>query len=39
VEQDKQDRQLAGGEVEKDTSWRWMVAIGVVVGLVAWLTR
>lgn len=24
---------------EKDTSWRWMVGIAVVVGLFAWFTR
>jgi len=24
---------------ERDTSWRWMVAIAVVVGLFAWFTR
>ena len=27
------------GEREHDTSWRWMVAIAVVIGLFAWITR
>lgn len=26
-------------DVERDTSWRWMVAIAVGVGLFAWFTR
>ena len=26
-------------EPENDTSWRWMVAIAVVIGLFAWFTR
>lgn len=29
----------SGDGIEKDTSWRWMVAIAVVVGVFAWLTR
>lgn len=29
----------SGGEPERDTSWRWMVVIAVVVGLFAWFTR
>ncbi len=29
----------SGGEPERDTSWRWMVAIALVVGLFAWITR
>ena len=37
VENDKQSP--LGGEPERDTSWRWMVAIAVVVGLFAWFTR
>lgn len=27
------------GDVEPDTSWRWMIGIAVVVGLLAWFTR
>ncbi len=26
-------------DAEPDRSWRWMVAIGVVIGLFAWVTR
>jgi hypothetical protein len=29
----------SGDGAEKDTSWRWMAAIAVVVGLFAWFTR
>ena len=29
----------ADGVPERDTSWRWMAAIAVAVGLLAWLTR
>ncbi len=28
-----------GGDAEQDTSWRWMIGIAVVVGLLAWFTR
>jgi hypothetical protein len=24
---------------EQDTSWRWMIAIAVAIGLFAWFTR
>lgn len=24
---------------EPDTSWRWMVGIAVVIGIIAWFTR
>lgn len=37
VEEDKSGAPGAGEEL--DTSWRWMVAIAVVVGLFAWFTR
>ena len=26
-------------ELERDTSWRWMAASAVAVGVLAWLTR
>lgn len=29
----------SGPEPERDTSWRWMVAIAGIVGLFAWFTR
>ena len=37
VENDTQHR--PDGELEPDTSWRWMIGIAVVVGLLAWFTR
>ena len=37
VENDKQGP--TGTQPQRDTSWRWMVAIAVVVGLFAWFTR
>lgn len=38
VENDRQ-RQVGGSRPEPDTSWRWMVVIAAVVGLLGWLTR
>lgn len=26
-------------DFEPDRSWRWMLAVGVAIGLFAWLTR
>lgn len=37
VETDPQ--QQGRPEPVKDTSWRWMLAIAVAVGLFAWFTR
>jgi hypothetical protein len=37
VEVDKQDP--SGDGDERDTSWRWMFGIAVVIGLLAWFTR
>ena len=37
VEENKPN--ASGDDLEHDTSWRWMVAIAVVVGLFAWFTR
>lgn len=31
--------QSADEKVDKDTSWRWMIGIAVVIGLLAWFTR
>jgi hypothetical protein len=36
VEQDPQNEDT---EPERDTSWRWMIAIAVGIGLFAWWTR
>jgi hypothetical protein len=37
VENDQRDPHSS--EFEPDTSWRWMTAIAVVIGLFAWFTR
>jgi hypothetical protein len=37
VEKDKVG--MPGAGQERDTSWRWMIGIAVVVGLFAWFTR
>ena len=39
VEEEKPSSPSGDDEPDRDTSWRWMVAIALVVGLFAWFTR